>query len=40
MDMCEGDNEKCEGKLKEKIAFNLQNAILFLYIPIWDYFKV
>lgn len=23
MDMCEGDSEKCEGKLKEKIAFNL-----------------
>lgn len=40
MDMCEGDSEKCEGKLKEKIAFNLQNAILFLYIPMWDYFKV
>lgn len=29
MDMCEGDSEKCEGKLKEKIAFNLQNAIFF-----------
>ena len=23
MDMCEGDNEKCEGKLKEKIAFSV-----------------
>ena len=29
MDMCEWDSEKCEGKLKEKIAFNLQNAIFF-----------
>ena len=23
MDMCEGDSEKCEGKLKEKIAMLL-----------------
>lgn len=39
MDMCEGDSEKCEGKLKEKIAFNYQKQSFF-YIPIWDYFKI